>query len=580
MFQFRKYIGSKRGSLVLSLVASGTVAATIVATHQVAQRFASGAVGAFNQQQAFILAQRSLAVAGLMVNKNIVICSNTPVSPGSDRVRGCNRVGPLASDSKANQFYHSLGLRDSWFSVVPAEIDAYGVEYLTFEHPSGSHFFKDAKITWALRSLKDTNLRSISGPLSKGYMCRDVNTFNVIENAYCPPMDKRSGKEKLLNRDTSLISDENKKCRTKDTDSDGRIDENDDINDTDNANTVCDYYSESDGDSAIVFISVRVPYQSTDAEEEEEKHLVVNAAIRRPIAIVKTYMDANSSVCPISCAIASRPHMENSNDSVDNFDCVGFISGTQSGGKYFQDNIYSVSTSMKVKNYGPGVLYDLHLLKEDVDLRTGLLLGKSMVGFSNSPLEPSHLTLQDGEKDISHTTPCYSSSFYSPSLTRITCDCDPANSLDAVNTARGVICVKDKSVCAGTGNRIFASSAPAVLEGSEARDSLSGCLHSPGATPNLPALSNSILTVFEALCEDSDNCEQSSYSGENAFTRIPSDQVSTPRKTWCGNNYVTSTATGRKGRPTAQVNTDAHVVQETVFPMANQDNIPLSAPQP
>ena len=275
MFRFKSYIGSKKGSLVLSLVAAGTVAATIVATHQVAQRFASGAVGAFNQQQAFILAQKSLAVAGLMVNRNIVLCSNMPTALGSGRVLGCDRKGPLASDVQAKKFYdstNSLKLNDSYFAVVPAEAAAYGEKYLIFKHPIGKHhIFKNAEITWALRSLKDTNLRSISGALSKSYVCRNVDTSDVIEGAYCPSFDDdRSDKEKLLsNRDSNLLSDENKVC----TDGEGGADI---------TNSVCDYYADSDGDQAIVFISVKVPYQNTDAEEEEKKYLVVNAAIRRP----------------------------------------------------------------------------------------------------------------------------------------------------------------------------------------------------------------------------------------------------------------------------------------------------------
>ena len=98
MFQ-SKILGSK-GSLVLSLVASGTVAATIVAAHQVVQRFASGSVGAFNQNQAYVLAQKSLAVAGLMVNRNVILCSNMPVSSNpSSKVKGC-KITDLDSTGK------------------------------------------------------------------------------------------------------------------------------------------------------------------------------------------------------------------------------------------------------------------------------------------------------------------------------------------------------------------------------------------------------------------------------------------------------------------------------------------------
>lgn len=568
MFRFGNYIGSKKGSLVLSLVAAGTVATTIVATHQVAQRFASGAVGAFNQQQAYLLAQRSLAVAGLMVNRNVILCSNIPNTNGM--VTGCNWNEPLSGDQVASDLYGDLGIDATLFTkydnIALSNFDAYARWYLTLDPDDNHHIFKKAEITWALRSLKDTNLRSISNALSKGYVCRHQDTGDVLENGFCTSVDKWDDEEKLLgSRDSRLLSDEDKIC----TDGDGGADI---------ANSVCDYYADSDGDDSIVFISVKVPYQSTDAEEEEAKHLVVNAAIRRPMSIVKTFMEEDSSMCPISCGIASRSHMGTSN--VENPDCVGFISGTQSGGDYFQNNIYTVETKMKAKNYGPGTLYGLQLLKEDIDPRTGLLLGRSMIGFpdpsllasdpKNLPLEPVHLALQDGERNMDHITPCYSPSFYMPSLQRVTCDCDTSTTSEYKNTARGVICLKDQSVCAG--KSIFASNIPSILEGDEARKSLSGCLRPPGALP-LPAVSNSMLTAFEKPCKDSGTCE---------FTRIGSDQEpvnSTPGKSWCDNAYVATSTTGREERPTTPMTT-AHAPEDTVFPMANQDNIPLPVIRP
>ncbi|MDE0150872.1 MAG: hypothetical protein OXK80_00025 [Bdellovibrionales bacterium] len=572
MFRFRNYIGSKKGSLVLSLVAAGTVATTIVATHQVAQRFASGAVGAFNQQQAYLLAQRSLAIAGLMVNRNIVLCSNMPVSGGM--VTGCNWKEPLSSDQVASDLYNDLDIDATLFTnydnIELHNRNAYAQWYLTLDPDDSHRIFKKAEITWALRSLKDTNLRSISNTLSTGYVCRHKDTGAVIENGFCASIDNWDPEEKLLgNRDSRLLSDEDKECRTGDTNNNGQIDENDTVyNDS-----VCDYYADSDGDDSIVFISVKVPYQSTDAEEEETKHLVVNAAIRRPMTIVKTFMEEDSSMCPISCGIATRSHMGSS--TVDNPDCVGFISGTESGGQYFQDNIYAVTTKMKAKNYGPGVLYGLQLLKEDIDPRTGLLLGRSMIGFDSPPVEPVHWDystpppslVQAGERNMDHLTPCYSTSFYSPSLERFAYDCETTNAGEYKNTAGGVVCLKGKSPYAG--KSIFASSTPSTLEGDEARDSLS-CVSSASSSSPLPTLSNSILTAFEKPCKDKAGTTEACD-----FARIDEDQVQPTgsEESWCGNAYVTSTETGREERPTAQLT--PHAKEDTVFPVANQDNTPL-----
>ena len=590
MFRSKKYIRS-RGSLVLSLIAAGTVAATIVATHQVTQRFASGAVGAFNQQQAYILAQKSLAVAGLMVNRNVVLCSN--MMSIRDKVVGCYSKEPLSNDSLARELYDSLRIDASWFTVEDTTVninynsDAYARHVLVFNQGNANKhpIFKEAEITWALRSLSDTNLRSISGALSKGYICRDTMNFNVIEKGYCPSMEDRS---LLSNRDSRLLTDENKKCRTVDTNNDDKIDKDDDVNDSRNDDSVCDYYADTDRDAGIIFISVKVPYQSTDAEDDAIKSLVMNAAIRRPMSIFKMYVKEDSSMCPVSCAIASRPDMVSSN--VDFPECAGFASGIQGGGDYFSDNIHTVETTLKVKNYGPGVLYGMSLLKEDIDPRTNNLLGRSMVGFSSPPLEASHFTtpsdVEEGVLEISHHTPCYSSNFYKPSLQRVTCDCEHSigpgallsTNTDAKNTANGVVCAAGTSICAG--KNMFANNAPGTLQDSsssrEARDSLSGCLSAPSQLDKLPPLSNSVITAFEQACEEAD----ASSAHDCDFDRIQSDQVSgvtPPGESWCGNDYDASTETGRAPYPTG-VQVPAPTVVSTVFSAANQDNIPLPIP--
>ncbi len=590
----------------MSLVASATVAATIVATHQVAQRFASGAVGAFNQQQAYVLAQKSLAVAGLMVNRNVILCSNIPKGAGG-RAVGCNWKEPLADDSLARELYNSLKLDTTWFNVGNNidnnNHDAYAQYYLTLKNPKENYLgsvFKNAEVTWALRSLKDTNLRSISGAFSKGYTCRNVNTFDVIEEGYCDLMDEdRSDEEKfsgmLSNLDSHLLSDENKKCRTVDTTSDNKIDKDDDVNDSRNDDSVCDYYAHSDGDTAIVFISVKVPYQVSDAEEEGSKNLIVNAAIRRPMSIIKTQIKEDSSMCPVSCIIAKRTNMGSSN--VDFPECAGFASGNQNGEQYFSDNIHTVETKLKLKNYGPGVLYGISLLKEDIDPRTGLLLGRSMVSFQDSdpssladtPLEPAHLTtnppdVEEGVRVLAHHTPCYSSNFYKPNLQRITCDCElnppdpPDPTTGSKNTANGVICMKGTSVCAG--KNIFVSNVPGVLQDDsttqDARNSLSGCFHAPGTLEDLPTLSNAVVTAFEKPCIDATDCQ---------FTRIDNDQISTTKESWCGNDYVgndpSTKPTGRELRPTDETQVAfPDPVESTVFSAANQADIPLTTPSP
>ena len=541
--KYKLPLQSNKGSLVLSLVASGAVAAAIVATHQLTQRFASGSVRGFNQQQAYVLAQRSLTVAGLMVNRNVILCSDSLVAQTGQAI-GCRWKEPLSKDILAKKLYDSLKIDDSWFTNKKTS-KAYAQNKLILKNPqrSSSSIFKNAEVTWTLRSFKDTNLRSISGALSKGYICRDVKTFAVREGL-CDSRDDRYKDDELQsNRDSRLLED--KQCE--------------DENQNPIAGSVCDYYADSDADDVIVFISVKVPYQATDTEEEKSKMLIANAAIRRPMSLVKVQIKQDSSMCAVSCTVAGRAHGDDS--KIEYPECAGFASGNQNGGPYFVNNIHTTKTHLKVKNYGPGVLYNLQLLKEDIDPNTGVLLGKSMVGFSEDPLEPAHFTtrpadIKEGVASMEHHTPCYASSFYKPNLERIACDCEPNSDSDqtsnAVKTAGGTACKKGTSECASypeNNKDVFVINAPGVLQDSstkfEARKSLSGCFHAPGKMSTLSALSNSILTVFEKPCKDAGTCQ---------FNRINSDQPQVTQKkvTWCKNEYVGTSAanpTGRALRP-------------------------------
>lgn len=575
MFQAK----NKKGSLALSLVAVGAVAATIVATHQLTQRFASGAVRNFSQQEAFLLAQRSLALAGLMVARNVVLCSTQAMG---SQVEGCKRIGPLAADRKAHAFYtNELKLQNGWFTVGNNPLSDYAKKYLKFKYSggnsSGHQIFKNAEITWSLRKL-DSSLRSISGSLAKGYVCRDSKTF-AVKKGSCDFMGSRSTDDKLMsNRADSISSDDNKKCKDS---------SNNDITDS-----VCDYYQESDGDPAVVFISVKVPYHSTASEEAqggEAKIMVANAAVRRPMSIFKLYSTKGKSVCPTSCQLSKNAfNLKRSN----NFSvCTSLggdrlahsdsnTSGPLSGKKYFPkaDEIHAAKTEIKIKNYGPGVLYGVQLLKEDYYPEEGTFLGRSMVGFKGA-LEPtdSSMNNQDGMKSIVHYTPCYKANFYRPRLQKVTCDCDPSNSNDSVKTARGVLCKKGKSVCAGSSGNdksIFAGSAVGVLQDShskqEARESLSKCiLYGDSGSPI--ALPNSLLTLYEKSCKDwGTSCE---------FTRINDDQE-TPKKSWCGQTYAAKSDwgyTGRTAYPQSQTSVWPSGTEETAMPASSQDMLSIPA---
>ena len=426
-----------------------------------------------------------------------------------------------------------------------------------------------------LRSLKkDTSLRSISNVFDKGYDCRKRKTFEKIENGACTPWKDLTEEQKILsNRDSRLLSEI--AC----TDSNG----------VDIAGSVCDYYVDSDGDEAIVFISVKVPYRSTDAEEAESKSLIANAAIRRPMSIVKTQVTADNSMCSISCNTAVRPHLEDANGTNTNVEfpeCAGFASGSQNP-EYFAKNIHTAKTEIKIKNYGPGVLHGIRFLKEDIDPKGNLLLGRSMLPFSGD-LEPSHTNPDpnnvslnsDGAAIIEHHTPCYYPNFYKPSLQTASCDCEKAIGSGAVNTAQGAACKKGQSVCASTttptvNKNVFAGTAPGVLQDSStehfARKSLSSNLPAPESLEDLSPVYNSIMTVFEHPCKTATiNCE---------FNRLQDDQTS-PVSTWSFQSYTGAAGTNPTGRktPTLSDLKNFPSSQKTVYPAANQGFSPLSEP--
>jgi len=71
--------------------------------------------------------------------------------------------------------------------------------------------------------------------------------------------------------------------------------------------------------------------------------------------------------------------------------------------------------------------------------------------------------------------------------------------------------------------------------------------------------------VVQSFVSDTGDCE---------LTRIDDAQTTPTKKSWCGNTYVGSTVTGRKERPNVPITT-AHSLEETVFPVASQSDVPL-----
>ena len=502
--KIRKNIKNKRGSLVLSLMASGTVAATIMVTHQVAQNFSSGKAQGLSQQQAFLLAQESVALASLMVQKNVVVCSNVriPKSDGGweNQVRGCYRTKPLPlenaegtadSDGEinkiANAFYKELKLdtnppgdRTSWFenidldfnlmegkkALVFNKLEQDGVNLKNNYHPR----FKNAEITWAVRSANDPSIREALSLSDIGVTCRDTRT--LVEREGTCPAEPLSMKHSLHSH---AIESNDIKCK--------------DSNNNNIANSKCDYYAVKDNDKSIVFISVAVPFQS-DAKKNQK--IVMNAAVRRPVAVYHVEPTASTS-CSMRCESAiNENYKENpyprcvglsDHNSVDNTDeLTRYAAGMQLS-----------ATKLKVINKGPGILYDMNLKREDVDLDTGLQLGARIVKareFGGNSVGPG------GHRIVNDLVPCYYSSYYEINVKNISCTCREGRPGDS-STQIG----PDGSVCNGTlvCNNVI-KPPTSVARTTPASPSPVSCAQS---SSNLAPLANSWLTRSQGLCSGS-----------------------------------------------------------------------------
>ena len=491
---------SKKGSLVLSLMASGTVAATIAVTHQVAQNFSTGKAQGLNQQQAFLLAQESIALATLMVQKNSVVCSNVQMRTGDSleqQVRGCrlkplpreDGTGALDDDGEvneiANKFYKDLKLdgdppgdRTSWFETISLDFNKMeGKKALVFNrlerngqklennyHPR----FKDAEITWAVRSSNDPSIREALALSKKGVVCRNTKTLTEVEGQ-CDVSP--------LGMEHSLYAHEVMSRGVQCKDSNGQ----------NIADTMCDYYDAKDNDDSIIFVSVVVPYKEPGVAAD--KKIVMNAAVRRPVSITHARPVTETS-CAMKCESAYSENYENQQysrcvglsdyDNPDDIDTLGF----------YPEGTDLLRAEIKVNNKGPGILYDMNLKREDIDVDTRRQLGARIVQareFGNKPLGPG------GSRTVSDVIPCYFSSYYEVSVKNISCTCREA----APGSGTSQI-GPDGSVCNGT--LVCDNVVPSPSEVARANKDAGQPLDCATFSGKLPPLTNSYLTRAQSLC--------------------------------------------------------------------------------
>ena len=418
---------TKKGSLVLSFLASGVVAVTIVAAHQTTRRFVVGAGQGMGYQSAFNLAQEALGLASLMVTRNVVLCKEgkhkaSQYSVESPRVLetgGCAKPEASSIDPTAREFFAEyLKLEPSHFSYEKDEnnnfISPYVLELDIDSIDSKSPFYeflkKGGEIKWSLTNWKqDSSISTIFSALGQG-MCRDTTTFKPLEEGICDATiieQTASEPQKIL-------------CK----DSNGNPLEN---------GGVCDYSSWADNDSYAVFITVSIPYvESSEGGATGSQRMVINGAVRRPIAIV-SLLNGNSGnpVCSVRCeaseivtdieGLEKKPPCAGISDyGADVIENLPAIPNNLDA----HSSLVEVPYNFIVKNHGPGVIHDLEFYRED-HRRTAeraygdnTKLSEEVVpagGGSEVKIFPtSTLPVQD-------TIPCYDTSYYRLSVDQNSC---------------------------------------------------------------------------------------------------------------------------------------------------------------
>ena len=454
----------KKGSLVLSLMASGAVAATIMATHQVAQNFASGAVQGLSQQHAFVQAQKAIILATLMINKNVIVCSNVQIKDRlggwEKQVKGCYKSTPLARENlngrtavtgavnkQAWDFYTKLRLGDaypgngvSWFKNIDLNFNQMeGKKALVFNqfkknedlenenHP----VFGYSEITWAVRNTNDPTIRSALSYTDRGVVCR--NKMLLETKGYCPPKSDASKNPLDIKYGLEAHNVEAEGLKCKETPTGSEI-----------PGTWCDYYPVQDNDESVIFISVVVPYKESDNGIKQK--LVMNAAVRRPLSIFHLRPTV-AETCSMKCESAVGEHYNNKYPR-----CVG-LSDYQSGQgfstldlKDYPEGVQLIKSEMKVVNKGPGILFDINLKREDMDSEKNTHLGARIVKARQfgrqGPVGPG------GIRTIQDLIPCYYSSYYEVNAKHISCRCQrnldpsgrPVAGTTGVKMANGDIC--------------------------------------------------------------------------------------------------------------------------------------------
>ena len=300
----------KKGSaaIILSLIVSGAILSTIYLSQQSVNSFLSAESKTGEDWEYNFVAKNGMVLGAYFISNNLILCKEG----------GWDGYGALCkwNDSSSKQLSGFTGLNNKpvvktrdgkKILSIKAKLDK-GV----INNPiKAEQMDIEYELTFDLVNWKDVNISSLIGEIPIG-VCRNSD-MTIHDSGSCTSMDQVQCKDSSNN---------------------------------DIPNTVCEQISGMDQDYTIVLISVTTPLNN-DANKR-----TLYAGLRRPFAIPLVEIQEPGPICELSCASADT--------AVSLAECRGpFIPNSA-------DDISKVR--VKVTNQGPGAMYALNLMREDIFL--------------------------------------------------------------------------------------------------------------------------------------------------------------------------------------------------------------------
>ena len=300
---FTKQKGS--AAIILSLIVSGSILSTIFLSQESVNSFLFAESEKAEDWEYNFAAKNGLILGAYFISNNLILCKEG----------GWDNYDALCkwNESSSKQLSDFTGLNNE-----PVVKTKDGKKVLTIKskvrgdiinNPVNDGTDIEYEMVFDLIDWKDSSAANLIGEIPTG-VCRNSD-MTMNNYGSCTSMDQ---------------------VQCKDSD------------DNDIPNTVCEQISGMDQDYTIVLISITTPLNDTTKER------TLYAGIRRPFAMPLVEIEEPGPICQLSCASA--------NNAVALAECRGpFIPGVS-------DTLSVIR--VKVTNQGPGAMYGLSLMREDV----------------------------------------------------------------------------------------------------------------------------------------------------------------------------------------------------------------------